>query len=429
MNYELQDVEKDLEDSILFKEKAEGEVDLNKQDYEKVATYEKILSQKCKSIGDEKRLLNKEIIECEREKKRIIREINARGDSLSVASSTASNHMDILASSEASTAKKHSGIYAYNEHKQQFAWSCCLEENWDSFGCIDEQSIGMRSALIFKDEEIYKPWTTSNQNREPPIKWKKPAPIAKCPVWPLPNGKEVPFYSRTAEPTNPKKSVHEKTFHPGGKYAKPPQWPPLTGKEPSFASWQPSEPVLINTRINSNSDSSRPRTAHANYTSLGPNRSRPNSGVKSRPMTGKLWGRTVQVGLREDSVSYTSYHEFEATKTKSFNRISGLLNYQNQDRDLDRNSHQHSQVDYSEIKASQSQSPHLPVNKTYISKVLNSPSLLLATRESMLRGPIGMSTMIKEEKLQGRNRLLTVANGPHMTYATYTTSPSSSPYH
>ena len=55
---------------------------------------------------------------------------------------------------------KHTGLFGFNRITYEFCWSCCLNPNKDAHGCIDDQSVGVLSALAVKPSNFYKPNST-----------------------------------------------------------------------------------------------------------------------------------------------------------------------------------------------------------------------------------------------------------------------------
>lgn len=54
---------------------------------------------------------------------------------------------------------KHTGYFQYNPLIERFCWSCCINEDRNARGCIDDQSVGVLSALAEKPHAFYKPST------------------------------------------------------------------------------------------------------------------------------------------------------------------------------------------------------------------------------------------------------------------------------
>ncbi len=105
----------------------------------------------------------------------------------SVSSIRSQNHSDlnILPRDKLKGIKKHSGSLQFLPQSGRIVWSCCMMEEDEADGCLDDQSIGVKSTLIVKPSKVYKPFSTLPKlTNADLIPWRRTQQPATPPVWP-----------------------------------------------------------------------------------------------------------------------------------------------------------------------------------------------------------------------------------------------------
>ena len=153
------------------------------------------LSKELKDMASDRRQLTSSLTKLQKQYDKLKKQVDAKEasksgsqlNSSSVASSRSLNHSDlnILPRDKLKGIKKHSGTLQFLPQRGRVVWSCCMMLDDEADGCLDDQSIGVKSTLIVKPSKVYKPFSTlPNLSNADLIPWRRTQRPAPPPQWP-----------------------------------------------------------------------------------------------------------------------------------------------------------------------------------------------------------------------------------------------------
>ena len=179
------------------------------------STYEGLLpdrlaiEKELKIIQGEKRSLSHAITKAQKLLKQMKAKEEKRNASKQLSISQASvssleaSDLEILPRDKMKGSKKHSGTLKFLPQSGHIVWSCCMMQDDEADGCLDDQSIGVKSTLVMRRSDSYRPYTTLPKMKESDyVPWKRTTQPAIPPVWPPLHDYDRP---RTANELVPKK--------------------------------------------------------------------------------------------------------------------------------------------------------------------------------------------------------------------------------
>jgi hypothetical protein len=152
------------------------------------------LELKLRALGSERRAMVLDVAKLTKKLEKLKKKAEKAASDASVASrssvrgggSVGPIEMRVLPRGQMKGPKKHSGVLKFLPQEGRVVWSCCfMPEEDDADGCLDDHSIGVKSTLIMRRSDVYRPF--SAQVKIDPYKlapWKRTQQPATPPVWP-----------------------------------------------------------------------------------------------------------------------------------------------------------------------------------------------------------------------------------------------------
>ena len=95
------------------------------------------------------------------------------------------SELRIIPRDKLGNAKKHSGCLKFLPQEGRVVWSCCFMAEDDAEGCLDDHSVGVKSALVLKRRDCYHPYSMQGKVNDFLLApWRRTAQPATPPVWP-----------------------------------------------------------------------------------------------------------------------------------------------------------------------------------------------------------------------------------------------------
>ena len=158
-------------------------------EYERNLPHKNKLELELRKLASERRKYTVNIGKLNKELEKLKRKAEKASQSYVSSKSTVSvqsmSEINIIPRDKMKGPKKHSGCLKFLPQEGRVVWSCCMMPDTDADGCLDDQSIGVRTTLILKRRDYYRPYSASVKIDPLLLQpWKRTAQPATPPVWP-----------------------------------------------------------------------------------------------------------------------------------------------------------------------------------------------------------------------------------------------------